>query len=209
MSDRVNHTLELPQEQRAIRDRCFHPSGAFDEFPIEDVETSVPARFEKIAQQFSQRMAVKTSAGALTYEALNTSANRVAHGILKQMGDRVETVVLISGQDLETIISCLAVLKAGKILVSVDTAYPFERIRRTAEDCQARMILTEEETFSLGKDLASPFRTVIKVSDLYHNGYTTRLDTYISPDAAAEIRYSSGSTGAPKGIVRTHRLLLF
>ena len=29
-------------------DNCFHPSGTFVEFPIEDVETSIPARFEKI-----------------------------------------------------------------------------------------------------------------------------------------------------------------
>ena len=40
--------MNLPPEQEAIRARCFHPSGTFVEFPIEDVETSIPARFEKI-----------------------------------------------------------------------------------------------------------------------------------------------------------------
>jgi len=50
MSDSLNHGVKLPPEQQAIRDKCFHPSGTFVGFPIEDVETSIPARFEKIAR---------------------------------------------------------------------------------------------------------------------------------------------------------------
>ena len=41
---------KLPAQQEAIRAKCFHPSGTFVEFPIEDVETSIPARFEKIVR---------------------------------------------------------------------------------------------------------------------------------------------------------------
>lgn len=41
---------KLPPEQEAIRAKCFHPSGTVVEFPIEDVETSIPARFEKIVR---------------------------------------------------------------------------------------------------------------------------------------------------------------
>ena len=40
MTDSLNHGFKLPPEQQAIRDKCFHPSGTFVEFPIEDVETS-------------------------------------------------------------------------------------------------------------------------------------------------------------------------
>lgn len=36
MSDLPRKTFQLPPEQ-AIRDKCFHPSGTFVEFPIEDV----------------------------------------------------------------------------------------------------------------------------------------------------------------------------
>ena len=42
--------IQLPPEQRAIRNKCFHPSGTFVQFPSEDVETSIPARFEKIVR---------------------------------------------------------------------------------------------------------------------------------------------------------------
>ena len=59
MDDSMNHGFKVPPEQQAIRDKCFHPSGTFIEFPIEDVETSIPARFEKIVQRYPQRIAVK------------------------------------------------------------------------------------------------------------------------------------------------------
>ncbi len=51
--------MNLPLEQEVIRAKCFHPSGTFVEFPIEDVEASIPARFEKIARQYPDRIAVK------------------------------------------------------------------------------------------------------------------------------------------------------
>ena len=53
MSEISASLSKLPPEQEAIRAKCFHPSGTFVEFPIEDVETSIPARFEKIVQDVS------------------------------------------------------------------------------------------------------------------------------------------------------------
>ena len=50
----------LPPEQQAIQERCFHPSGTVVEFPMEDVETSIPRRFEKIVRMYPDRIAVKT-----------------------------------------------------------------------------------------------------------------------------------------------------
>jgi hypothetical protein len=51
---------QLPPEQQAIRDRCFHPAGTFVEFPMEDVETSIPDRFAKIVRRYPNRIAIST-----------------------------------------------------------------------------------------------------------------------------------------------------
>lgn len=48
-------------QQGEIRAKCFHPSGEFVEFCADDIETSIPERFEKIARQYPERVAVKTS----------------------------------------------------------------------------------------------------------------------------------------------------
>ena len=70
----------------AIRDKCFHPSGKFIEFPLEDVETSVCARFEKMVAQYPDNWAIVTDSESLTYAELNERANRVAYSIIDQRG---------------------------------------------------------------------------------------------------------------------------
>ena len=59
----------------------IHP-GEFVEFPIEDVETSIPARFEKMAEMYPDRLAVKSGVRSYTYDELNRAANRIAHAIV-------------------------------------------------------------------------------------------------------------------------------
>ena len=53
MSDSPKHGFKLPPDQQAIRDQCFHPSGTFVEFPREEVEQSIPERFEKLGAKSS------------------------------------------------------------------------------------------------------------------------------------------------------------
>ena len=48
MGDVAQHIIDLPPEQQAIRAKCFHPTGTFVEFKKEEIEQSIPERFEKI-----------------------------------------------------------------------------------------------------------------------------------------------------------------
>jgi len=36
----------IPEEQRAIRAKCVHPTGTFIPFPTEAIDQSIPERFE-------------------------------------------------------------------------------------------------------------------------------------------------------------------
>jgi hypothetical protein len=68
----ATNNYSLPSEQEAIRARCFHPSGAFINFRAEDIEQSIPARFEKIGRSYPHHLAVKTND---PYSELNGEAN--------------------------------------------------------------------------------------------------------------------------------------
>src|SRR5687767_4493720 len=118
----------LPPEQQAIRDRCFHPSGAFVEFKKEEIEQSIPERFEKIVRVYPHRLAVKTKTQALTYEALNQVANRVARAIIAVCGQGNEPIALLLDQGVFLIAAILGVLKSGKIYISLE---PFHASART------------------------------------------------------------------------------
>ena len=69
--------------QQAIRAKCFHPSGAFVEIRKDEIEQSIPERFERIVARHADRTAVKTRSHTLTYDALNSMANRVARVLLR------------------------------------------------------------------------------------------------------------------------------
>jgi surfactin family lipopeptide synthetase A len=55
---------------------------AFVPFKQEDVEQSIPDRFEQQVSRFPDRPAISARSHRLTYEELNQAANRVARSIL-------------------------------------------------------------------------------------------------------------------------------
>src|SRR5438477_51951 len=128
--------MRLPLEQEAIRGKCFHPSGKFVEFPKQDVDTSIPTRFEKIAGQFPDRVAVTMRNRTLTYQELNQAANRLAHAILAQRGETQEPIALLMDHDIPLIVAIVGVLKAGKICVVLDPSFPKDR-RALLYSCSA------------------------------------------------------------------------
>jgi len=121
MSDLVTY---LTPEQQAIRDKCFHPTGTFVEFPKEDVEKSIPERFEKIAQMYPERVAVKTTQHEFTYNMLNQAANGVGQAVVSYLGRSQEPVALLFENEARLIPAVLGVLKAGKFYVPLDASYP-------------------------------------------------------------------------------------
>jgi len=107
-----NQNFPLPPEQQAIRDKCVHPTGTFVEFPIEDVETSIPERFAKIVRLYPDQIAVKTDSHVVTYAELNAMANRVADAIVAERGNRPEPVGMLLEKGIEQIAAMLGILMA-------------------------------------------------------------------------------------------------
>ena len=71
MSPLSNSVSGFPPEQQAIRDRCFHPTGKFVEFEKEEIEQSIPDRFEEQVRKYPRRLAIKSRKHELTYDELN------------------------------------------------------------------------------------------------------------------------------------------
>jgi len=196
---------ELLPEQQAIWDKCVHPAGTFIEFKKEEVEQSIPSRFEKMVRQYPDRIAVKTREQVLTYDELNRAANRVAGAIHHTCGQKLEPIVLLCEHGPAAIIACLGILKAGKIFVAVDPWFPRERIVYMADDSNARAILTENNNLALATTLANEGRSIINIDALDGTLPDHNVGLQLPPDAPAQIRYTSGSTGRPKGVLRSHR----
>lgn len=198
----------LPPEQEAIRAKCFHPAGEFIEFPLADVETSIPARFEKMARAYPERVAVARSAWRLNYGALNGAANNIAAAIVERCGDsRSEPVGLLFRKGVGFVVGLLGILKAGKICAPLDPALPPERLSLMCADMQARLLITDEEGGSLASRLAEP-QGWLTIENLLAGPAPANPRVSVSPDAVACLFYTSGSTAQPKAVVETHGNLL-
>jgi len=207
MNDYLNHGFNLPREQQAIRDKCFHPSGTFVEFPIEDVETSISARFEKIVRMYPDRIAVKTRNRQFTYLELNSAANCVAQAILARRGAGREPIALLFSKGASLVVAILGVLKAGKMFVFLDPTLPHARLRYMLGDSQTGLIVVDEEFCSQAAELA-PTLSILNIDHLNSSLDDVAPTVSSTPDDFAFILYTSGSTGEPKGIVENHRNFL-
>ncbi len=199
---------ELPERQKAIRVGCFHPSGTFIEFPREEIEQSIPRRFEKIARLYPDRVAVKTNKRALTYDDLNNAANLVAAAVLERADEGDEPVALLLENDAPMIAARLGVLKSGKPYVPLDTFYPRASLEYILRDCGARLVVTDSRKFSLGGEWATFGVRWIDAAELDSNRGAPNPEMDIAPDRIANILYTSGSTGEPKGVMQNHRNVL-
>ncbi|MGD7154321.1 non-ribosomal peptide synthase/polyketide synthase, partial [Ralstonia pseudosolanacearum] len=151
----------------------------------------------------------------MTYAELRDAARRVAVHLLGNGCGQDDPVLLIFNPGLDYICALFGCLYAGAIPVP---AYPpaharrLERLQAVAVDAGARFALTVSEELSRiasfetqqGKRLPVERWLAIDRADSDAGDWT---DPGLDGSRIAFLQYTSGSTGAPKGVMVTHRNL--
>jgi len=208
ITDAPIQEFKLPPEQQAIRDKCFHPSGTFVEFPVEDVETSIPARFEKIVRRYPERVAVKIGGEIVTYSALDAMANRFAHALAAEKGLGNDPIGLLFEKNAQAVAAMLGVLKVGKFFVLLDPCLPIFRVTDQLRDSGAKVVFSDYQNTKVAKVLAHHCSRIIMFEELATHPEGDASQVYTPPETFAFLAFTSGSTGKPKGVIQTHRNLL-
>lgn len=158
----------------------------------------------------------ETDTGGLTYSQLDQQVRALAAKLqqILAVGDRA---LLLYPAGLEFVVAFLGCLYAGVIAVP---AYPprrnqnLNRLQSILHDCQAGVVLT---TASLRKDILSQFAEEQTISasvclasdEIALNGSDQWNPIQITAQTIAFLQYTSGSTGAPKGVRVTHHNLWY
>ncbi|MBB6249458.1 non-ribosomal peptide synthetase, partial [Rhodanobacter sp. A1T4] len=163
-------------------------------------------RFEQIAQQTPDALAVIDGAKRYSYEQLNQRANRLAH-LLRTCGVRDgDTVAIALPRSVDLIVAELAVVKAGAAYVPLDAILPIDRQTQMLKDCGARCVITHSSIDA--PDIVRRVeldRADIRTELTQQPDYN--LATAIDGAACAYIMYTSGSTGQSKGVQVPHRAI--
>src|SRR5438309_2774371 len=182
MSDFAEYLKSLPVKQRAIREKCFHPARTFVEFAKDEIEQSIPARFEKIVRLYPDRLAVRSGNRSLTYDGLNRAANRMGRAITALRGEASEPIALLFGNGIDVIAAILGSLKARKFYVALDPSFPFERIISVLKHSQARLIVTAKGNLELAQKLTGDDRTFLNSDEIDLSLCSDDLGLPLSPE---------------------------
>jgi len=135
----------------------------------------------------------------LTYSQLGQIADELAAAIYAISPDSLVAGVS-TFRCIETIISVLAILKAGKAYLPLDPDYPQDRLQQIVSDSGIDICLS----ISTQKHFFEPLG--IKVLDA-DKAYATPAQQIPVGKSAAYVLYTSGSTGTPKGVSMGHAAL--
>ncbi|QKV91249.1 non-ribosomal peptide synthase/polyketide synthase [Streptomyces sp. NA02950] len=148
---------------------------------------TLPELFARRVAAAPDTVAVRHPAGELTFAALDTAANRLAHRLAGRGVGPERLVALVLPRSVEMVVAQLAVVKAGGAFLPVDPAYPEERVAFMLKDAAPAVVLDDPASVWADEGPEAP----PEVPGLV-------------PDHPAYVIYTSGSTGVPKAVVVSH-----
>lgn len=168
------------------------------------------------ANKFSDRPAVVFGDQAWTFAELDAAVDRTA-AALDELGLGGQTVASVLLNEPETVALYLALARIGAVSVPVNARLVHEEMAFVLEDSGAVALVVDREYVQAGRELRGRVDGVerllvangeaddaIGLPEMVSAQAPTELWPEVDGTSAATITYTSGTTGFPKGVVRTH-----
>eukprot|EP00249_Psilotum_nudum_P004035 c17564_g1_i1 orf=333-1997(+) len=215
--DAAVSNLKLPVDNGA-RDYLF--TSRFPDIEI-PTHVSLPCYiFEKAGEYPEKTCIIDYSTGReYTYRETEVNCRRVAAGLAKLGIGQGDVVMLLLPNCAEFVFLFFGVVMRGSIATTANPLYKPAEIHRQVRISDARLIITQSACV---EKLAEEFQKHIRILtiDGPPNGYDhvsilLEADEHEFPDIHADpedviaLPFSSGTTGLPKGVMLTHRSLIW
>jgi amino acid adenylation domain-containing protein len=200
-------------------------SNTTERMPAGEAELSLlHSRFRAQAALYPDRPGLLIADKAWTYAELEKAAKLWASSLLENLGYAPKRIGVFAYRSEVSYIGVLASLWTGATFVPLNRTFPLQRTRQMIEQAELDAIIVDEASCSqlseimtqlpqvpacvlipeLDKETIPPLRT--KVVDRFLLKETSILADFpaASADSIAYLLFTSGSTGAPKGVPISH-----
>ncbi|HWK03632.1 MAG TPA: amino acid adenylation domain-containing protein [Puia sp.] len=168
--------------------------------------------FEAQLEMFNDLPAVSFGEATITYRELNRRANQLAHYLLTNYHPQPGDIIAFTTRRSQWwVIGMLGILKAGAAYLPVNPEVPVEGVNHTLSDSKAIIFITgsgrlyekDAITGTPQLSLEEQWETISSFPE-ENPGVTS------GPGDIVYVLYTSGSTGAPKGVmIEQHSLVNF
>ncbi|WP_271725743.1 lichenysin non-ribosomal peptide synthetase LicA [Bacillus paralicheniformis] len=200
---RIGEYSLLTEEETNRQLVAFNPAAS--DYPR---EKTIVQLFEEQAAERGGHPALQFEDKVWSYGELNRKANQLARRLRERGVQPGTTAAILTARSAEMVIGILAVLKAGAAYVPIDPDHPEKRVQHFFEDSGAAVLLTQKAMKPLAEAAEVGGDILFLEDEHLYLGDASDLRLPISPEAMANLTYTSGTTGTPKGNMVSHRNIL-
>ncbi|MFF7794496.1 SDR family NAD(P)-dependent oxidoreductase [Streptomyces sp. NPDC007991] len=182
----------------------------------------VPELLRRHAEVTGQRIAYSDSVRGVTYAELERRTRSLAAHLVRTGLRRGDRVVICLGNRVETVESCLAVLRAGMVGVPLNPRSSDAELAHFLRDSGAAFVITDAAHLAQLRRLGAPYDglgalvtgsgPVPDGAESFRSAAESSADAEIDTlglDDPAWMLYTSGTTHRPKGVLSTQRAALW
>jgi len=176
------------------------------------VVDTIPAVLRSAAQRFGPRPAYLADGEATTFDGLLERVRQTARGYAALGFEPGDRLCLWAPNSVDWVVAALAAHYAGGTLVPINSRYTGREAADIVERTRAKIVVVEDGF--LGRSqveeirAASALEGVTVITDISALDGDADVDARadaVSEDDVADILFTSGTTGRPKGAMSAHR----